>query len=204
MSYDFRIVDLIYRHKKLVPDTFCEDMIKLFNDNVKLQTNEDSYKFDNNKFESDNYKVINLFNYIDNPYIKTKSLEAFEFIKEILKNYKNYIRSSGICKNFDTVHIEDTAHLRLIKYEEGAHIKDHADQNSHIRGTVSINLNNDYEGGSLKFFGNQHYIDLDKAEGIFFPAEPVWIHGTTPITKGQRYVLNCFLKGNSQKLNNAS
>jgi hypothetical protein len=56
MSYDFRIVDLIYRHKRLVPDTFCEDMIKLFNDNVKLQTNEDSYKFDNNKFESDNYK----------------------------------------------------------------------------------------------------------------------------------------------------
>mgnify|MGYP003150771023 CR=1 FL=1 len=204
MSYDHRIVDLIYRHKRLVTDSFCEDMIKLFEDNIKIQTTEDSYKFDNNQFESDNYKVINLFNYIEDPFIKKKSLEAFDYIKIMLRHYKTYIRSSGICKNFDTVHIEDSAHLRLIKYEVGSHIKDHADQNSFIRGSISINLNNDYEGGSLKFFGDQHFIDLDKAEGILFPAEPIWIHGTKPITKGHRYVLNCFLRSNPQKLNNES
>ena len=28
---------------------------------------------------------------------------------------------------------------------------------------------------------------------MLFPAEPVWIHGTEPITKGARYTINCFL-----------
>jgi hypothetical protein len=29
---------------------------------------------------------------------------------------------------------------------------------------------------------------------MLFPAEPVWIHGTEPITKGARYSINCFLR----------
>jgi len=28
---------------------------------------------------------------------------------------------------------------------------------------------------------------------MLFPAEPIWIHGTEPITKGTRYTINCFL-----------
>jgi len=28
---------------------------------------------------------------------------------------------------------------------------------------------------------------------MLFPAEPIWIHGTEPITKGIRYSINCFL-----------
>ena len=28
---------------------------------------------------------------------------------------------------------------------------------------------------------------------MLFPAEPIWIHGTEPITKGTRYSINCFL-----------
>ena len=28
---------------------------------------------------------------------------------------------------------------------------------------------------------------------MIFPAEPIWIHGTEPITKGVRYSINCFL-----------
>ena len=28
---------------------------------------------------------------------------------------------------------------------------------------------------------------------MIFPAEPIWIHGTDPVTKGTRYCINCFL-----------
>ena len=31
-------------------------------------------------------------------------------------------------------------------------------------------------------------------DAMIFPAEPIWIHGTEPITKGIRYSVNCFLK----------
>ena len=29
---------------------------------------------------------------------------------------------------------------------------------------------------------------------MIFPAEPIWIHGTEPITEGTRYAINCFLR----------
>ena len=29
---------------------------------------------------------------------------------------------------------------------------------------------------------------------MIFPAEPIWVHGTEPITKGTRYCINCFLE----------
>jgi predicted 2-oxoglutarate/Fe(II)-dependent dioxygenase YbiX len=31
-------------------------------------------------------------------------------------------------------------------------------------------------------------------DAMIFPAEPIWIHGTEPITKGVRYSVNCFLQ----------
>ena len=36
-------------------------------------------------------------------------------------------------------------------------------------------------------------------DAIIFPAEPIWIHGTEPITKGSRYSINCFLHPHSYK-----
>ena len=194
MNYNHKITDLIYRQKKLVSNSYCKNMIDLFEKNKNLQGLEDSYKYDSDTIEYDNYKAINLFEHTDNTEIKNKIIETYHFILSMLHNYKNYIRESGICKNFDIINIQDSTHLRLIKYEVGSYIKDHTDQNSTIRGSISINLNKDYKGGSLKFFGDQYFVDLDEGEGIFFPAEPIWIHGTTPITEGNRYVLNCFLR----------
>ena len=31
-------------------------------------------------------------------------------------------------------------------------------------------------------------------DAMIFPAEPIWVHGTEPITKGTRYSINCFLQ----------
>lgn len=204
MSYDFKITDLIFNYKKLVPNYFCEEMIDLFENNIDIHEQESSFKFKTNKFEQDNYRVFNIFKYLNRPNFKKLTMLTHEYVKIILNDYKKYIKDSGICKNFETIHIEDSEYLRLLRYDKGNYIKDHTDQNSHIRGSISINLNDNYEGGDLRFFGGQHTIKLEKGEGIFFPAEPIWVHGTEPITKGRRYVLNCFLQANSQKLNNAS
>ena len=34
---------------------------------------------------------------------------------------------------------------------------------------------------------------LKTGEAMIFPAEPIWIHGTEPVTEGSRYSINCFL-----------
>ena len=87
-----------------------------------------------------------------------------------------------------------TDNIRIIKYEKGESIKDHTDVDQTIRGSLTINLNDDYEGGEFRFFGGQVKVTLSTGEAMLFPAEPLWIHGTEPVTKGARYTINCFLK----------
>ena len=55
--------------------------------------------------------------------------------------------------------------------------------------SLTINLNDDYEGGEFRFFGGQVKVNLSAGEAI-----PLWIHGTEPVTKGARYTINCFLR----------
>jgi len=58
----------------------------------------------------------------------------------------------------------------------------------------SINLKDDYEGGEFRFFDGQIKEVFKTGDAMLFPAEPIWIHGTEPITKGTRYSINCFLQ----------
>ena len=76
----------------------------------------------------------------------------------------------------------------------GQLIKDHTDVGGTNRGSLTINLNEDYEGGEFRFFGGELKLSLKTGEAMLFPAEPIWIHGTEPVTKGARYAINCFLK----------
>tara|TARA_Y100000004_G_C8881212_1_gene397693 strand:+ start:57 stop:683 length:627 start_codon:yes stop_codon:yes gene_type:complete len=196
MSYDHKITDLIFSEKNYVPESLCKKLVDIYDNNVDLHTFEDSYKQEDKKPMIDNYKAFNLIRHFDRPNFKEISLEIFGYIDSFLEKYKNYIIDKKICTNFDLLHINDTNQMRLIKYNEGEFIKDHTDQNAEIRGSVSINLNDNYEGGSFRFFGGQYFKDLELGEIMFFPAEPIWVHGTTPITKGCRYTCNTFLKSN--------
>ena len=79
---------------------------------------------------------------------------------------------------------------------KGQYIKDHSDVNSQEmhRASCTLNLNEDYEGGEFRFFNGQIKESFKTGDAMLFPAEPIWIHGTEPITKGTRYAINCFLK----------
>ena len=83
--------------------------------------------------------------------------------------------------------------LRLMKYEKGAKIHPHVDHAPHVYGSCTFNLNENYEGGEFRFFNGQIKEIFTTGDAMMFPAEPIWIHGTEPITKGTRYAINCFL-----------
>ena len=89
--------------------------------------------------------------------------------------------------------ISDSYNIRILKYEKGQSIKDHIDVAGSIRASCTLNLNEDYEGGEFRFFNGQEKISFKTGDALIFPAEPIWIHGTEPITKGVRYSINCFL-----------
>ena len=90
--------------------------------------------------------------------------------------------------------INSSQNIRILKYKKDQFIKDHTDVNVNERASCTLNLNEDYEGGEFRFFNGQIKEIFKTGDSIIFPAEPIWIHGTEPITKGTRYSINCFLK----------
>ena len=80
-----------------------------------------------------------------------------------------------------------------MKYETGAKIHPHTDHIPNIYGSITFNLNNDYEGGEFKFFNGNYTVSLNKGDALIFPADYFWVHEIPPVTKGVRYSLNSFL-----------
>lgn len=195
MSYDHKISDLKYRINSLVPKNVCQKIIDIFEKHPELNGLEESYKFKTNKQETDNYKCLNLSR-IQNPNedILYALNKAKIYISIMILNYVNHIKIKKIAPNFNDLNIKYTNNIRILKYEKGQCIKDHTDVEHNTRGSCTLNLNENYEGGEFTFFDGQIKESFKTGDAMLFPAEPIWIHGTEPVTKGSRYSINCFLQ----------
>jgi len=195
MSYDHKISDLKYRINKLVPKSVCNKMINIFEKYPELTATEKSYKYKSKSFEVDNFKCLNLSE-INNPNedIQYCLNQAKNYIHIMIINYVTYIKSKKISPDFNSELISISDNIRILKYEKGQYIKDHHDTSHTNRASCTLNLNENYEGGEFRFFDGQIKEVFKTGDAMIFPAEPIWIHGTEPITKGTRYAVNCFLK----------
>ena len=197
---DAKITDLIYRINGLVPKDVCKFFINFYEKHYQLAQLETSYKFKENKITRDNFGCINLSQLRDKNYNKElyhefeKPFElASNYISIMIANYVLHIKQN-ICPTFSDLFIKQTDNIRILKYDVGEYIGDHADVGPSIRASCTLNLNEDYEGGDFRFFDGKVKHQFKTGDAMLFPAEPIWIHGTEPITKGTRYSINCFLK----------
>tara|TARA_R110000851_G_scaffold73386_1_gene161922 strand:+ start:592 stop:1179 length:588 start_codon:yes stop_codon:yes gene_type:complete len=193
MSFDHKISDLKYRIDGLVPKSICQKLIKTFEKYPDLSHTEESYKYKDKKIKTDNFKCLNLSR-ISNPNKDIKEALAISkmYLSIMITNYVLYIQKK-ICPTFDGISICKTDNIRIIKYKEGECIEDHTDIGGDIRASCTLNLNENYEGGEFRFFNGQIKESFKTGDGMLFPAELIWIHGTEPVTKGTRYSINCFL-----------
>ena len=194
MSYNHKISDLKYRINGLVPKNVCKKIINIFEKYPELNGVEGSYKYQTKKRETDNFKCLNLSR-IENPNedILYSLNEAKKYISIMIANYVLYIKSKKISPTFSDFLINSSQNIRILKYKKGQSIKDHTDVDAKIRASCTLNLNEDYEGGEFRFFDGQIKEVFKTGDAMLFPAEPIWIHGTEPVTKGTRYSINCFL-----------
>jgi len=194
MSYDHKIIDLKYRINGLVPKEVCQKIINTFEKYPELTSTERSYKYKTKRYEEDNFKCLNLSR-IENPNedILYALNEAKKYISIMIANYVLHIKSKKISPTFSDELITSSSNIRILKYAVGQSIKDHTDVGGTIRASCTLNLNEDYDGGEFRFFDGQIKEVFKTGDAMLFPAEPIWIHGTEPITKGTRYSINCFL-----------
>ena len=194
MSYDHKISHLKYRINGLVPKNVCQKIINIFEKYPEFHFTEESYKYKVKKQETDNFKCLNLSK-INNPNkdILYAFNEARIYIATMIANYVLHIKSKKISPTFNDKLINHSSNIRILKYDVGQSIKDHSDVGGTIRASCTLNLNEDYEGGEFRFFDGQIKETFKTGDAMIFPAEPIWIHGTEPVTKGARYSINCFL-----------
>ncbi len=86
--------------------------------------------------------------------------------------------------------------ILIARYDEtGGYFRRHRDNNApqtaFRKFALSINLNKEFEGGSLSFPEyNDHHFTPETGNGIIFSASA--LHEVSPVTKGQRYCLLTF------------
>jgi hypothetical protein len=193
MSYNHKIIELKYHLKELINQDVCNKLINFYETYKHMTLTEKSYKYNEDKIIEDNCNFLNLSLLKDKPNFDKPFEIILKYLNIMVTNYEIYVRNN-FCPNYVNKHMTHTDNIRIIKYDVGQCIADHSDIGDGNRGSVTINLNDDYEGGKFRFFGGRLKVNLSAGEAMLFPAEPIWIHGTEPVTKGCRYAINCFLK----------
>ena len=95
-------------------------------------------------------------------------------------------------------HHGTTAHtgIQIMRYGEGHYFEEHID---HYGGaerilSLSIYLNNDYDGGELTFWQDKHkFRYLCAGDGVVFPSNLCFPHAVRPVTRGFRYAMVAWL-----------
>ena len=192
-NFDFKIKDLKFHIDGLVPKNICDLFINLFEKHKDKTLKESSYKYNEKKNVQDNFTCLNLteLSAVDNNFTEPLNV-AKKYLFIMIKNYTIYLQNN-VSSNFDDKLISNSSNIRILKYDVGQHIKDHSDVDGTIRASCTLNLNENYEGGEFRFFNGRIKESFKTGDAMIFPAEPIWIHGTEPITKGARYCINCFL-----------
>ena len=141
----------------------------------------------------DSFNCLNISKYKDNMGFQGPYEIIVNYIRKVVANYEVFIRNT-LCPNFKNVFFTNTRNIRILKYDVGQHIKDHSDIDEYIRGSLTINLNDNYEGGEFTFFQESLIYTLKKGDVLMFPSSFQYPHGVKKITKGTRYQLVLWLR----------
>ena len=185
----FDITKLALKIPNFLTHEECDGLFNEFEQKKEESLLEHSINYKTNKLENSSFKVVPLKPYTSN----------FNLIKEKTKiavnSYLNYLDQP---KYFFTHLLKNSLkfshNYRIMKYETGAEIHPHSDHDPGTYGSISFNLNDNYEGGEFKFFNGGYTIPLGKGDALIFPADFFWVHEVSKVTKGERYSINSFIK----------
>ena len=103
-------------------------------------------------------------------------------IKLMPKIYKHY----GDTLPTDPIYDKYSGYW-LCKYPEGGYLSSHADVDADAGSvTTSYTINDDYEGGSITFWGD-HNVFPESNSAHVYPSNHLFKHEVKPVTKGERY-----------------
>jgi len=187
---DIKYVDSLLVVKNALSHDQCDRLIHEFEDRIKIE---------NGVYEScphavtgektfSTFKKLNLFPESDNFDVVKKT------VSDIIKRWIEHLDQKKSFHVHSLRRLLNFAHeFRLLRYNEGDKIHPHTDWDHFTHASFSLNLNDDYQGGTMEFFNGKHSIRLGRGDAIIFPADSFWVHEIKPIEKGTRYSVNGFI-----------
>ena len=191
----FDITKLALKIPNFLTHEECDRLIDDFEQRKNKALKEGSTNINTGERETSSFNVVHLNPYTNNfNFIKEKTKLAIDIWINYLSQ-PQYFFTQGLRSNLNYSHL-----YRIMKYNIGAKIHPHTDYFPGTFGSISFNLNEEYEGGEFKFFNGNYTVPLRKGDALIFPADFFWIHEVTPITKGERYSLNSFIINNPKNV----
>ena len=85
---------------------------------------------------------------------------------------------------------QDTGYI-LLRYKKDGFYIEHIDHFPEYQRTLTMSLilNDDFEGGEFSFFNKEYIIKPKAGQAIIFPSNFMFPHGVMPVTSGTRYAL---------------
>jgi peroxiredoxin len=177
---------------KVLPDEFCKELIHVW----ETEGNEDS-----GFMKQIDGKTVGIYDY-------GHKIRRDHFIKEgpLLAKCKRYVVNRILPEmkkayNYEVTRFED---FRIACYDasRGGYFRPHRDNTTdgtaHRRFAMSLLLNDEYEGGSLRFpeYGRHTYRPPAGGAVIFSCS---LLHEATDVTAGRRFVLLSFFYGEAER-----
>ena len=191
----FDITKLALKIPNFLTHGECDMLIDEFEQRKNESYLESSLDYKTNQHKESSFKVVPL-----NP-----NTNSFNFIKEKTKlAIDTWIEYLDQPKYFFTHLLKENLNFshnyRIMKYEIGSEIHPHSDHDLGTYGSISFNLNDNYEGGEFKFFNGNYKIPLSKGDALIFPADYFWVHEVSKVTKGERYSINSFIRSHPEDI----
>ena len=174
---------------KFIPEDLCDRILKEYVNDVDWSSAQTGSGV------SENIRNCSVINMSDRGTIEANldvrqdiDEEIYECIAKVLQEYE--LRFPHL-----ELEIKEDSGYELLRYKEGQFYTEHTDHFKEQPRTlsVSINLNDDYDGGEFAFFNREIIAKNPKGSVIVFPSNFMYPHEVMPVTKGTRYTIITWL-----------
>jgi hypothetical protein len=189
-EFNHRLSDFIVVVRKLIPEEDCKSIIAAYGNNPRWQWSMVGREHVEVNFEHRKVRQINL----SDPGLTGSDDKFFNIDKKVF-NYAGLARNTYIKTLQEKRGIESVPDASsdegyvLLHYKEGYYFKEHADDRGGTGRslTLTLNLNEDYEGGLFRFLRGEFDVKLGTGDAVMFPSNFLFPHEVTEISRGERY-----------------
>lgn len=183
------IEDYIVFMERIIPEDLCDRIIKEFESESNWQSARTGSGLDTETRRCDVINISESPIIANNPEVrKAIDDELYDHVANILKEYEDKFPHL-------LLEIKEDSGYELLRYRTGDFYVEHTDSfKEQPRAlSVTINLNDDYDGGEFAFFNREIVAKIPKGSAIVFPSNFMYPHEVMPVTKGTRYSIITWL-----------